>query len=108
MSPDHHGTAPTGGMSMGSAYSPRFLGELQSALAALADLDCAFESDIETVQASGIPEALKQTAVQGLQAQHQQRRARYVRQLTLLQEQITAVLPGSVTSGSHSNASRGA
>ena len=72
-------------------YAPVLLHKLQSTLAALADLDCAFDLDIEVVRDSRIPKSLKEAAVEGLQKQHQQRRASYVRQLTALQERITTL-----------------
>lgn len=76
---------------VGLTYAPALLHELQSTLATLADLDCAFDLDIEVVRDSRIPKSLKEAAVEGLQKQHQQRRASYVRQLTALQERITAL-----------------
>ena len=78
-------------MPAGLTYAPALLHKLQSTLATLADLDCAFDLDIEVVRDSRIPKSLKEAAVEGLQKQHQQRRASYVRQLTALQERITAL-----------------
>ena len=78
-------------MPVGLTYAPALLHELQSTLATIADLDCAFDLDIEVVRDSRIPKSLKEAAVEGLQKQHQQRRALYVRQLTALQERVTAL-----------------
>ena len=87
-------------MPAGLTYTPALLHELQSTLAALADLDCAFDLDIEVVRDSRIPKSLKEAAVEGLQKQHQQRRASYVRQLSALQERITALSTSAhLTSG---------
>ncbi len=78
-------------MPAGLTYAPALLHKLQSTLATLADLDCAFDLDIEVVHDSRIPKLLREAAVEGLRKQHQQRRASYVRQLSALQERITAL-----------------
>jgi hypothetical protein len=64
------------------------LPSLQALLAALADIDFAHESDIETVRNSSAGEWLKQTVIGRLQARHQERRASYVQQLERLEKQI--------------------
>jgi hypothetical protein len=50
----------------------------------LADLDCAFESDLTTVQASDVPEVIKQEVLRTLQERHQERRTPLARQLQAL------------------------
>ena len=67
-------------------FSPDVLGRMQSLLAALADLDCAYESDLDTVRSSDAPEVIRQAVIRTLEQQHQNRRAHLVRQLEALQE----------------------
>jgi len=62
---------------------------LQSLLAALADLDCAFDRDVETVTASAVPDTIKQAVVSSLRRRHEERRAPYARRLEVLQRQLT-------------------
>jgi hypothetical protein len=62
-------------------YPPDLLGSMQRLLAALGDLDCAFESDLATVQASDVPEVIKQEVLRTLEERHQERRTPLVRQL---------------------------
>ncbi len=81
-------TSPRAPTRMGDAracYPPDALGSTQRLLAALADLDRAYESDVETVRSSNAPEVIKQTVVQTLEHQHQHRRAPLARQLEALQ-----------------------
>jgi hypothetical protein len=74
-------------------YSPLILPRLQSTLAALADLDYAYERDLETVTSSGVPDAIKQEVIRTLQQGHQNSRVPYVRQLEALHRRaITATL----------------
>ncbi len=54
--------------------------QVQSLLAALADLDAAYESDVATVRASDVPEVLKQEVIRTLQRHHKERRASYLQQ----------------------------
>jgi hypothetical protein len=72
----------------GRMYPSELLPSLQALLAALADIDFAHESDIETVRNSSADEWLKQTVIGRLQARHQERRTPYVQQLERLQKQI--------------------
>ena len=65
-------------------YAPDVLQQVQSLLSALADLDCAFESDLATVQASEVPEVIKHEVLRTLQERHQERRTPMVRQLEAL------------------------
>jgi hypothetical protein len=69
-------------------YPSELLPSLQALLAALADIDFAHESDIETVRNSSADQWLKQTVIGRLQARHQERRASYVQQLERLEKQI--------------------
>ena len=65
-------------------YAPHVLQQVQSLLSALADLDCAFESDLATVRASNAPEVIKQEVLRTLDERHQERRTPIVRQLEAL------------------------
>jgi hypothetical protein len=59
----------------------------------LADLDHAYEADLEIVASSGVPDAIKQEVIRTLQQRHQVSRAPYVRQLAALHRQAgTAAL----------------
>ncbi len=71
-------------------YSSNILLQMQSLLAALADLDCAYENDVETVQNSSTPEIIKCSVTETLQQRHQERRAPFVRQLEALQRRMRA------------------
>ena len=76
---------------MARLYTPDIQPLLQSLLATLADIDFAYESDLETVRNSATDEALKRGVIIKLQQQHQERRIPYVRQLAALQERIRAI-----------------
>ena len=65
-------------------YAPHVLRQVQSLLSELADLDCAFESDLATVQASDVPEVIKQEVLRTLDERHQERRTPIVRKLEAL------------------------
>ena len=71
-------------------YSPAILPRLQTTLAALADLDHAYEADLETVTKSEVPDAIKQEVIRTLQWRHQVSRAPYIRQLAVLHRQAVA------------------
>jgi hypothetical protein len=64
---------------------------LQGLLSTLADIDFAYENDLETVRTSAADEAVKQTVINKLQQQHCERRAPYVRQLAVLEKRMRAV-----------------
>jgi hypothetical protein len=70
------------------AYSPEILPQMQSLLAALADIDCAYDIDVETVRNSTVPGVIKQGVLATLQQRHQERRAPYIRQLEALQHRM--------------------
>ena len=72
----------------GPAHPLALLPRLQSLLAAPAGIDCGFDSDVETVEASAIPGALKQAVIESLRQRHQERRAPIVRHLDDLQRQV--------------------
>jgi hypothetical protein len=65
-------------------YAPHVLQQVQSLLSGLADLDCAFESDLATVQASDVPEVIKQEVLRTLEERHRERRTLIVGQLEAL------------------------
>ena len=69
-------------------YSPEILPQIQTLLAALADIDCAYEIDVETVRSSHAPEIIKNSVVATLQQRHQEWRAPYIRQLEALQRRV--------------------
>ena len=73
---------------MGEAriYAPGLAPLLQSLLATLADIDFAFESDLEVVENSATDEVLKRRIVERLREQHRERRAPYARQIDALQK----------------------
>jgi hypothetical protein len=54
---------------------------MRELLAALAEIDRAYEVDLETVRTSDAPIAIKQTVIDTLRQQHQERRALYLRKL---------------------------
>ena len=70
------------------AYSPEILPQMQSLLAALADIDCAYDIDVETVRRSDTPEIIKNSVIETLQQRYQERRAPYIRQLEALQHRM--------------------
>ena len=59
--------------------------------ATLADIDFAFESDLEVVQNNPMDEGLKRTVIVKLQQRHGERRAPYVHQLASLRERTDAL-----------------
>jgi hypothetical protein len=67
-------------------YSPAVGPLLQSLLATLADIDFAFESDLEVVENSATDEALKRKIIERLREQHRERRDPYVRRIDALQQ----------------------
>ena len=69
-------------------YSPEDEGLLQSLLTTLADLDFAYEQERERVSRSTMDESLRARMLQKLRDQHRERRDRYIRHLTVLQERI--------------------
>ena len=69
-------------------YSPEIQPLLQSLLSTLADIDFAFESDLDVVQSSTTDEILKRKVVGKLREQHRERREPYVRQLAALEDRI--------------------
>jgi hypothetical protein len=69
-------------------YAPEITPLLQALLSTLADIDFAYESDLEVIQTSAVDEVLKQRAVEKLQQQHYARRKPYLRQIAALQHRI--------------------
>lgn len=72
-------------------YSASITPLLQTVLATLADIDLAFECDLETIENSNADEALKAQAIEKLRERHRERRAPYARQLAKLERQIKAL-----------------
>jgi hypothetical protein len=72
-------------------YSPELQPLLQSLLSTLADIDFAYESDLDVVRCSTTDEVLKGTVLGKLQQQHRERREPYLRQLVALENRIKKV-----------------
>jgi len=71
-------------------YSPDILPHLQTLLADLADIDFAYEKNLEAIKRSPVEEERKREMIARLWQQHRERRAPYVQELMLLREQIEA------------------
>jgi hypothetical protein len=67
------------------SYPADLLPQLQSTLAALADIELRYHSDQEQLQGWGGPEAIKMRFAAQLAERHQRERAPYVRRLAELQ-----------------------
>jgi hypothetical protein len=66
-------------------YLADLLPQLQSTLAALADIEVRYQSDQEQLQAWGGPEAIKTRFARQLTERYQRERSPYVQRLTELQ-----------------------
>ncbi|MEE1657701.1 hypothetical protein VB618_15955 [Microvirga sp. CF3062] len=75
----------------GSVYSPVILPTLQAFLAHLADLQVAYEKNLELIRQSSLDEAHKAEMIISLRTSHEEQRAPYVRELATLQERIEAI-----------------
>jgi hypothetical protein len=64
---------------------------LQSILIEIANIDFAYESDVEVVQNSTTDEVLKKQVVLNLHQHHRERREPYLVQLATLQDRIRKV-----------------
>ena len=71
-------------------YSPDILPLLQSLLAKLADVDFAYEKNLEAIRRSPGDEELKRDMIDKVRRLHQERRAPYVQELAALQERVWA------------------
>ena len=71
------------------SYSPNLVSQVQSVLAALVDLDFAYESDFGTIHGSDAPDVIKREVLRTLEHRHQERRAVLVRQLEALHRRAT-------------------
>ena len=69
-------------------YSADMQPLIQSLLSTLADIDFAYESDIDVVQNSTTDEVLKRKVLGKLHGQHCERREPYLRQLASLEDRI--------------------
>ena len=88
MTKKHANRAPFQAHGSHRTYSPHILPQMQSLLAALADIDCAYDIDVETVRGSDTPEIIKNGVIKTLQQRHQERRAPYIQQLEALQHRM--------------------
>jgi len=69
-------------------YSVEIQPLLQSLLSTLADIDFAYESDLEVVHSSTTDELLKQKVLGKLRQRHSERREPYLKQLAALEYRI--------------------
>jgi hypothetical protein len=84
--PDSHmNTAPAARI-----YPADRLPQLQGLLSALADIDLAYERDLEVVTDSATDADLKTLTINNLAQRHQERRKPIVQRLAALQDWITA------------------
>jgi two-component system, response regulator PdtaR len=65
--------------------------DIQALRATLAEIDFAFESDLEVVKNSAMDEGLKRKVIATLQQRHRERRAAYVHQLAALRQRTDAL-----------------
>jgi hypothetical protein len=65
--------------------------DIQALRATLAEIDFAFESDLEVVKNNAMEEGLKRKVIATLQQRHRERRAPYVHQLAALRERTDAL-----------------
>lgn len=72
----------------GNVYSPDILPLLQSLLADLADIDMAYEKNIEVIRQSQVEEESKSQMRARLRQSHDEQRAPYVQELIALWERI--------------------
>ncbi|QRM27578.1 hypothetical protein [Microvirga sp. VF16] len=71
-------------------YSPDILPLLQTVLADLADIDVAYEKNLEAIKHSEADEGRKSDMIASLWHQHRERRAPYIQELMTLRERIDA------------------
>jgi hypothetical protein len=83
--------SPAGEARVPRLYPADIQPRLQATLAVLADLDFAFESDLETIQQSAADEVLKRQAMARLHEHHRERRAPHLQQLATLEQRIRAL-----------------
>ncbi len=69
-------------------YSPDILPQLQSLLAALADIEVAHARRIEALKSSPMDDHRKAQLISDLRQSHRQQRARYVGELTALEKRM--------------------
>jgi hypothetical protein len=74
-----------------SFYPPDLLPLLQSLLADVADIDCAYETSLESIRRSPGDHSLKHAMIDRLRQQHEKRRAPVAHVLMALQQRIEAV-----------------
>ena len=65
--------------------------DIQALRATLAEIDFAFESDLEVVKNSAMDEGLKRKVIATLQQRHRERRTAYVHQLAALRQRTDAL-----------------
>jgi hypothetical protein len=69
-------------------YPPDILPMMRSLLRILADLDHEYGGECEALGRSRIPEAAKQGALETLRQCHRERRAVYLREMSILESRI--------------------
>ena len=73
-------------------YPPDALPQLQCLLSMLADIDVAYEKNLDTLERSSGDEALKRRMITELWESHQKRRAFFVTELEEMQARLKADL----------------
>jgi hypothetical protein len=80
-------------------YSSELTPLLQLLLSTLANIDFAFERDLEVVRSSTTDEVLKWKVVNRLHQQHRDKREPYLRQIAALEARISALLGSAAEAG---------
>ncbi len=70
---------------------------------AVAEIDCAYEADLETVRISDAPIPIKQTVINTLRRRHQERRAAYLRRIEEMKKEMVPRRPDGCSSDATSN-----
>jgi hypothetical protein len=76
----------------GQVYAPDILPRLQSLLAALADIDLAYEKSLAAITSTPADENRRDKMISALRQTHSEQRAPYVRELLSLKERMEAPL----------------
>jgi hypothetical protein len=74
-------------------YSPSILPLMQSLAATIADIDFAYERDVESIERRPGDPALKARRLTAIRQVHRERRAPYVQELAALQSRVCEAMP---------------
>ncbi len=77
--------------------------KVQELLMAVAEIDRAYEGDLETVRTSDAPIAIKQTVINTLRRRHQERRAAYLGSMEEMKKEMVPRRPDGCSSDATSN-----